>query len=112
MLGAPFKPSFGLSGMTALDVPLPVCHPGGRRNKDASLGFVKSHGVGKEAQDCVLGHSQPSLAGLFLPLIVYPGLASWATFRRPCGTEVFVSGVLTQTLETLSTDFLKSLQMR
>ena len=26
MLGAPFKPSFGLSGVIALDVPPPVCH--------------------------------------------------------------------------------------
>jgi hypothetical protein len=42
----------------------------------------------------VLGYSQPSpstssgqaLAGLFLALIVYPGLASWATFSRPFGT--------------------------
>jgi hypothetical protein len=50
------------------------------------------------AQDCVLGYSQPSLAGLFLALIVYPGLASWATPSRPCGTE-FVSGALTQTLK-------------
>jgi hypothetical protein len=26
MLGAPFKPYFGLSGIMALDVPLSVCH--------------------------------------------------------------------------------------
>jgi len=46
----------------------------------------------------VLGHSQPSLAGLFLIVIPTqdwrPGLASWATLSRPFGTQ-FVSEVLT-----------------
>src|ERR1700749_2617278 len=52
-------------------------------------------------QDFILGNFQPSLAGLHLPALHFPGLASWAIFRpslaglllswatisRRCGTD-------------------------
>jgi hypothetical protein len=58
-------------------------------------GFAEYHGGGKDAQDHVLGYSQPSpstssgqaLAGLFRSVKSYPGLTSWATFSRPFGTD-------------------------
>ncbi len=57
-----------------------------KTNQDASPGFVGSRRIGKDAQDYILGYSQPSLAGLFLALIVYPGLRPGllsATLSRP-----------------------------
>jgi hypothetical protein len=40
-----------------------------------------------EAQDYVLGYSQPSLRDCSLA-IANPGLASWATLSRPYGTHL------------------------
>ena len=36
--------------------------------------------------------------------MMYPGLASWAKFSRPCGTE-FGNGVLTHALQDLKSAF-------
>jgi hypothetical protein len=62
----------------------------GRRTVLGSLSFANM-----DAQDYILGYSQPSLTGLFMAACL-PRTASWATFSRPCGTE-FVGGVLTRT---------------
>jgi hypothetical protein len=40
MLGAPFKPSFGLSGIMAFDVPLSVATLAQRKQKNSATGFV------------------------------------------------------------------------
>ena len=42
---------------------------------------------GQPTQDYVLGHFQPSLRD-WSCLFTYPGLTSWATLSRPCGTEI------------------------
>jgi hypothetical protein len=44
----------------------------------------------KDAQERVLGYSQPSLRD-WAKCKIYPGLTSWATFSdfRPCGTELW-----------------------
>jgi hypothetical protein len=54
--------------------------------------------MGEDTQDCILGYIQPSLRDWFVLSKSYPGLASWATLRRPCGTE-FGDGVLTHPLQ-------------
>jgi len=40
-----------------------------KTNQDASPGFAGSRRIGGDAQDSVLGYSQPSLSGLFLALM-------------------------------------------
>jgi hypothetical protein len=40
-----------------------------------------------DAQDFILGYFQPSLSGLVRGVKSYPGLTSWATLSRPCGTQ-------------------------
>jgi hypothetical protein len=40
----------------------------------------------KTGRDATLGNLQPSLRDSIM-LHVYPGLASWAKFSRPCGTQ-------------------------
>src|ERR1700677_1022644 len=52
--------------------------------------------IGEDAQDWRPGIFSAVRGGTGLGGNVYPGLTSWATFSRPCGTE-FVSGALTQT---------------
>jgi hypothetical protein len=43
-------------------------------------------------RDAILDSFQPSLLDLIM-FTMYPGLASWPKFSRPCGTE-FGNGVL------------------
>ncbi len=80
---------------------IPNSVPQGRlkMTQDDVLGALNHSPKSRLTQDSVLGHSQPSLAGLFPALLYHPGLASWATFStfsRPYGTEL-VCGVLTRT---------------
>jgi hypothetical protein len=54
----------------------------------------------KVVQECFAVDFQPSLAGLCRPLKFNPGLASWAKFNRPSGTECG-NEVLTNALKPL-----------
>ena len=54
-------------------------------------GFQSQHNIPDppeiaEAQDCILGYSQPSLRDCSW-ILCLPRIASWATFSRPYGTE-------------------------
>ena len=54
------------------------------RTEQESNASGLSRSIGKDAQDRVLGYSQPSLAGLVRDAKIYPGLTSWATFSQSC----------------------------
>jgi hypothetical protein len=78
--------------------------PQGRLNlaQDASPGYITKHdsvpqGRLKVVQDCVAAYFQPSLRD-WSSLKLNPGLASWAKFSRPCGTE-FGNRLLTHALK-------------